>query len=546
MRFTRLPAALALGALLAVIHLVPAPPAALANVNQQAMIQDDPTLDAAPDATMQKFRVLGATVVRVWVPWSRIAASPLSTKVPRNFNASNPASYPAANWTTWDNIVLAGKKYGLAVDFLVAGGSPRWADGPGIPSDIKTNLNRAWNPNAGAYGSFMRALGTRYSGRYVPKGASAPLPAVRFWSIWNEPNFGEDLGPQAIDGSRISSAPGMYRSLVNAGWSALQATGHGRDTILIGGLAARGASGPVTPSHPQGLPGDFAQTKPMQFVRTLYCVNSSYQELRGSAAAQVGCPTTAAGSRKFRAANPGLFNASGFGIHPYPQNQPPTVELSSDPDFVAFPEIPRLESGLDRLARTYGSGAHLAIYNDEYGYITKPPNTGNFASPATAAFYINWAEYLSWKNPRIATTMQYLLYDPAVTKGADFASGLLFRNGAPKPGYYAYRLPLYLPSTSARRGQSLEVWGAVRPAPYEQRATRLPQAAKIQLQRGTNWTTVKTVTITNAHGYFDVRVTFPASGEVRLTWSYPKTDPLLPKNAPGATVFSRSQKISIH
>ncbi len=338
----------------------------------------------------------------------------------------------------------------------------------------------------------------------------------------------------------------MYRGLVNAGWSALQGTGHGRDTILIGGLAARGASGPVTRSHPQGLPGNFAQTKPMQFIRTLYCVNSSYQELRGSSAAQVGCPTSSTASRRFRTGNPGLFQASGFGIHPYPQNQPPTTELSPDPDYVAFPEIPRLESGLDRLQRTYGSGTRLAIYNDEYGYISNPPNHGQFVNPATAAFYINWAEYLSYKNPRIATTMQYLLYDPAPTSGADFASGLLFQSGTRKASYYAYRLPLFMPSTSARRGHSLEVWGDARPGPYEQRATGKPQVVEIQLQRGSTWTTVKRVPITTAHGYFDVPVTFPASGTVRLAWAYPAADPLLPSTALGATVYSRSQKITIH
>ncbi len=47
-----------------------------------------------------------------------------------------------------------------------------------------------------------------------------------------------------------------------------------------------------------------------------------------------------------------------------------------------------------------------------------------------------------------------------------FTSGLLFANGKPKPGYAAYRLPLFLPVTSARRGRSLEVWGCVRPARY--------------------------------------------------------------------------------
>ena len=527
------------------MHLAPAPPSALANVNQQAMIEDDPNVDAAPGPTMEKFRLLGATVVRVFVPWAKIAPNPLSTKRPRNFNASDPASYPAVNWVTWDSIVEAAKTYGLTVDLLVAGGSPRWVDGSGIPGEIRTNLNRAWKPKSSEYGAFMRALGTRYSGHYVPKGSSTALPAVHFWSIWNEPNFGEDLGPQAIDGSRVSFAPGMYRSLVNAGWSALQGTGHGHDTILIGGLAARGANGPVTRSHKQGLPGNFAQTKPMQFIRTLYCVSSSYQVLRGSAAAQLGCPTSAAASRRFRAGNPGLFHATGFAIHPYPKNQPPTTELSPDPDYVAFSEIPRLESALDRLQRTYGSGTRFPIYNDEYGYITNPPNPGQFVDPTTAAFYINWAEYLSYRRPRIATAMQYLLYDPAVTNGADFASGLLFRSGHPKPSYNAYRLSLFLPSTSARRGHSLEAWGDARPAPYEQRATGQAQVARVQLQRGPNWTTVKSVSITNTHGYFDVRITFPASGQVRLAWTYPAADPLLPRSALGVTVYSRYQRITI-
>ncbi|MBV8990322.1 MAG: hypothetical protein JO372_17365 [Solirubrobacterales bacterium] len=53
------------------------------------------------------------------------------------------------------------------------------------------------------------------------------------------------------------------------------------------------------------------------------------------------------------------------------------------------------------------------------------------------------------------------------------------------------------------------------------------------------------MTITNGHGYFDVRVSFPASGLVRMSWTYPTTDPLLPANALGVTVYSRSQKITI-
>ena len=122
------------------------------------------------------------------------------------------------------------------------------------------------------------------------------------------------------------------------------------------------------------------------------------------------------------------------------------------------------------MQRAYGSPRRLPIYDTEYGYITHPSNAGAYVSPSKAAYYLNWAEYLSWKQPRVASTMQYLLYDPPlypfVPGDGGFTSGLLFANGTPKPGYDAYRLPLYLPSVSARRGRALEVWGCVRPARY--------------------------------------------------------------------------------
>ena len=337
------------------------------------------------------------------------------------------------------------------------------------------------------------------------------------------------------------------------------ATGHGHDTILIGEFAPLGLSGSAGPGHPQGLPGNFGQTKPLQFLRTLYCVDSNYRELRGRAARSVGCPATAAASRSFRRQNPALFNASGFADHPYPQNSPPTIEPSKDPDIAPFPRIPNLERALDRLQRVYGSSKRFPIYNTEYGYITNPPNrtSSHFVSPAIAAYYINWAEYLSWKQARIATTMQYLLYDPLFTRDGGFASGLLFSNGKPKPVYAAYRLPLYLPVTSSRRGRSLEVWGCVRPARYailgaggsETSAPGRPQTAQIQFARGGSgtFTTFRTVTIGNPNNcYFDVRMKFPASGTVRLAYTYP-TNPLLmfPPAVDGATVYSRSVSIKL-
>jgi hypothetical protein len=546
-------------------------PAALGSANQVSIIQDATRTLNHPAATMSTFRVLGVRMVRIIVIWAQIAPRAQARSAPRGFDAADPGSYPAANWAPYDRMIELALADGLEVDLTLSGGAPRWAEGPGIPPAALDNQFWAWRPSAHAFGQFARAVAERYSGEYIPQGQAAPLPRVSFWAIWNEPNFGEDLGPQAINGSTVSVAPGMYRSLAGQAWNALRATGHGHDAILIGELAPLGLTGRAGPGHPQGLPGDFGQTKPLQFLRTLYCVDSNYRELRGSAARAVGCPTTAAASRSFRKQNPALFNATGFADHPYAfDNLPPSTETSSDPDIAPFPRIPILERALNRVQQIYGWSKRFPIYDTEYGYITHPPNRHSIVSPATAAYYINWAEYLSWKQPRVASTMQYPLYDPVLNASAipgdgGFSSGLLFSNGTVKPTYAAYRLPLYLPATSAPRGRSLEVWGCVRPARYailgagqsrtgtsgaaQTSESGQPQTAQIQFAGGSSgtFTTLRTVTVGNPDNcYFDVRMTFPGSGTVRLAYTYP-TDPLLmfPPAVEGATVYSRSVPITL-
>ena len=210
----------------------------------------------------------------------------------------------------------------------------------------------------------------------------------------------------------------MFRGLLNAGWSALQKTGHGHDTILWGELAAEGYEPGRFPKQTGGLPGSYGQTRPLLFLRDLYCVNSNFQQLRGGAARAIGCPTNAAGSRRFRSQNPALFNATGVSDHPYPQGESPASNAGNKVDFARFNDLGNLARELDHLTRVYGSGKHFPIYNTEYGYITRPPKGAPYPSPTTAAYFINWAEYLSYKNPRVKSYMQYLLTDPPPNAGA--------------------------------------------------------------------------------------------------------------------------------
>jgi len=517
------------------------PAVASASHKQIVIIQDDSDLLDAP-AAMAQFRALGATTVRVYLPWAAIAPNAKQTAAPRHFQATDPAAYSQAKWAPYDAIDRAAQQYGLTVELLVAGGAPRWAEGPGVPKQNATNLFFAWKPNATAYGEFFQAVGKRYSGSYTPKGQPAALPRIHFWSIFNEPNFGEDLGPQAIDGSSVLSAPTMYRNLVRSGWSALQQTGHGRDTILIGSLAANGRDQHAPTSYwPQGWPGDYGETLPIQFVRALYCLNvNTGAKLAGSAASSAGCPVSASAQARFRADNPGLFDATGIADHPYPSNGNPTQ--GGGPDSAELPDLDHLASTADFGTRVWGARRTFQIYNDEYGYITNPPN-GNprqrYVSPATAAYYINWAEYLSWRNPVVASYDQYLLADQG--GHYPFASGLETSTGKKKATYNAYRMPLYMPMTSFSHRQAVTVWGEARPARYGIG----PQTVAIQFQATGKraWQTLQTV---KSKTYFSVKQKFPTSGSVRLAYTYPKSDPLLPVGLAGHAIVGRSQQITVH
>jgi hypothetical protein len=535
---------------------------ALASSQQTSIVEDDARLEADPVGTLARLRLLGADTIRVSVHWQMIAPTPNSRRAPRGFNASDPGAYPASHWRLWDAIVIEAHRAGIRVDFDLIGGAPRWALGPGRPAG---NTNPNWDPSASAFGAFVHAVGTRYSGNYNPtQAAVAPgdpsdLPRVDFWTIWNEPNYGPSLAPQGLPGNlTIENSPRMYRNLLAAGWRALQATGHNTstDTIAFGELAPRG----------QSYWGVFSGMTPLGFLRALYCVDSAYRPLRGTAARLRGCPASAAAARRFRAENPALFQASGVSDHPYMRWYAPDHELSPDPtnhsstsDYSSLGVIGNLTRALDRLQRAYGSRTRLPVYDTEFGYITSPPKHSPdptssirvlYLSPPTAAAYMNWAEYLSWRNPRIQSFEQYLLYDPLrPTRANDwggFASGMLTWDGAQKATYFAWRLPLYLPVTKARRGQSLEVWGCIRPARFGLVDTGTPQTAEIQFapRSSGQFTTIQTVTVAPGSScYFDLPVTFPSSGTLRLAYTYPAGDAQLGN---GVGVVSRPVQVTIH
>jgi hypothetical protein len=552
---------IALALLLTLLGAMSLPRPAAADSSQTSILQDDGMMLSDPGPTVAQARTLGAGAIRLMMFWQLIAPHANSFHAPRGFAAAKPGAYPASAWAPYDNAIRTAEAAGVKIDLDLLGGAPLWATGSKMPHSNGYPFHQ-WEPSATDYGSFVRAVATRYSGTYDPvtnrneAGNPDDLPRVSLWSIWNEPDYGPSLAPQAVPGTDDSpEAPRLYRGLVDAAWSALHATGHGSDTILWGELAPRGT---VTF-------GNFNGMTPMVFLRALYCVGANYRELRGGTASQLGCPTTAAGSRRFAAGNPALFQASGVSDHPYmrwyPPNQEEDVQQPAHfsqllPNYTTLATIGHLESGLNRLVGVYGSRKVFSIWDTEFGYITDPPkriwkgNSAPYVSTATAAYYDNWAEYISWKNPRLASFAQYLLRDsdPAVPKYnyGGFASGLIFYDGQPKPGYGAFRLPLYLPSqTASSPEQALEVWGAAKPIHFAQMdEPSNPQTLQILFRPkgSTAASVIATIPIGSAEGYFDTRLRFPASGTVQLAWTYPQ-DQLFA--LPGQTVYSRVVNVTV-
>lgn len=537
-------------AVLALLIVLAAAPAAHARADQETQFQDDTLLVYPPAGevatTMDTLKALGVDRLRVSVYW-RLVAPSAGSRTPPSFKpggATDPASYPPDNWKRYDTIVKLAAARGLALNFNVTGSAPDWATEVSPDDEVK----EVFYPSPGAFGSFVQAVGTRYSGSYIPPvtttkkndggvgginlppllggatgttgsttvpGTGPPLPRVSYWSLWNEPNQSHFLAPQwrgaNVAGGRAEAAPRIYRQIVDAAARGLTASGHLRDVVLIGETAPKGRESKLLKSS----------LKPLRFIRRLYCVDDSLRPLRGNYARALGCPT-ANQRTAFPKAHPSLFYASGFGHHPYALLTPPSVP-SLDRDFVALADLPRLTATLATIRSRYGFNGTLPIFYTEFGYQSRPPDPLGY-SPAVQAAFLNQSEFLGYASPFVRSYHQFLLRDAApntefpsssLLYWSSFQTGIETLGGKRKQAFNAFRMPIWIPGASRRSGGSFRVWGVLRPA-----RNGSTQTAEIQFRprSGGAYRTVKKVTIHNRRNVVDTRVRLTRSGTVRLRW----------------------------
>lgn len=464
-----------------------APGNAPAAVNQLSVFEDNAFLlnhdPAVQDRGLIEMEALGADVVKVFVQWNRLAPKPHARSRPRNFHSLDGRAYDPAGLAIYDRLATEIRAHGMRPWFMVGGPAPRWAT---------QNRDRAgiFRPSPHQYGQFMRFLGNRY-------------PDIAIWSIWNEPNHPQFLRPTwaRLPGVRERSVLSAhhYRKLYIAGHAGLVKGGHRNSTILFGEIL------PIS-----RFPGTSHSTvPPLMWLRAFLCLAPDLKPLSPPAAKLRGCQ----GIRQ--------IPTSGFAYHAYTRPEGP-LTTNSDGDQAPLVHLRRIYRVLDAAAR-HGrlKRRGLPLWNSEFGYQSRPPDP-KWAHLRKIPLFLNTAEYLTYKDPRVRSYPQYQLQDEPLRmefpsndlqRYSRFQAGLRFTNGKAKPGVYsAYRLPVVV---TRRTGNSVEVWGNLRAKGRE--------AEDVEIQartRGRQWQTVATVTVDSPEGYFREILRMPGAATAQWRLSY--------------------------
>ena len=368
-RLALLAAAVAAAVLLAV-------PAASASPGLLVGLLDDANTLYFPDQTFGTMKQLHAQVARINVSWRAVAPA-------RPTHPGDPTD-PAYRWEVLDRAVSAAQTNGIRVLLSIVG-TPGWANG-GAPA------NRA-PASATDLHTFAYAAARRYSGSFAgPDGT--PLPAVRLWLAWNEPNNPVYLAPQYVRsaGGWVMQSARDYARICAAVYGGVHATGIPGEKVGCGATAPRGNNDPAS-SRPS--------VSPLAFLRAV----------------------KSAGLRRFDA----------WAHHPYSGSrfETPTTRPSAS-TAITLGNIDVLQAELRRL---YGP---KRLWLTEYGWQTNPPDT-LLGVPWTAqAAFLTQAVAIARRNPGIDMLVWFLLKDDPVLGG--WQSGLETASGARKPSFGAFRL----------------------------------------------------------------------------------------------------------
>ncbi len=374
------------------VALVAVPSAAAAK-GMLVGLYDEPQTFGNPTKAFPLMRTLRTQVVRVNLYWgsgSGRTGSGLGVAKRRPSNAVNPND-KAYDWSLYDRTVRLAQRYRIKVLFAIYG-TPGWANrgsGTNVPPARMTDLR-----------NFAYAAAKRYSGTFRPPGLdsayAAPLPAVRLWLAWNEPNNPLFLRKQyrKRNGRWVVQSAVDYAKICNAVYAGVKTTLLRGEKVGCGVTSPRGNNSPRS-SRPS--------VSPLAFLRA----------------------AKRAGMKRFDA----------YAHHPYYGSRLETP--TSKPKAKTAVGLGNINDLIKELTRLYGK---KRLWITEYAYQTNPPDRVFGVSYAKQASYLKQAFAIARKNPRIDMMLWFLLRDQRALGG--WQSGLMTAGGKKKPSFRAFqRLP---------------------------------------------------------------------------------------------------------
>jgi hypothetical protein len=352
-----------------------------------AAVQDD-VLATAPladiPARVEAVKATRAKVTRVDVLWSLVA--PTQPAAPTDPND------PAYDWSRLDAI-FTGLAAARITPIVSTYSTPDWAVAGRNPAR-RTTLYNPSAPRPGQFGQFMRALATRYTGAFVPIGAVAPLPRVRHYEVWNEPNL------KAFFNHNGRSTVPRYKGLVRAAYTQVKAVN--RRAIVIAGVGGPRSSGGKGNVGARAWMNGLVNDKRLKF--------------------------------------------DAYSQHIYPSRAPRFSTPSYRRAFPTWLSLDEIYATLDKKRKG------MKLYVTEAGYTTARTPFRPDLKPASLGQQRTYLRQLfalpAVKSPRLAAVVWFNLED-----NVNWPAGLLRAGGAPKPSYAAFRAIAGRPIPKALRAE---------------------------------------------------------------------------------------------
>ena len=336
-----------------------------------------------PPAAFEALQSLRAQVLRVNMYWGGTKWAVANTKPT---NAADPGD-PAYDWSLYDRIAGYASTSGIKLLFSIVD-TPSWANHGAGRNHAPSSFT--------ALRQFAQAAAKRYSGSYVDPtaGTGTPIPAVKLWTAWNEPNNPVFLAPQ-------------YKR-VHRTWMVLSAYNYARicNAIYAGIHTVSGekvACGVTDPRGNDNAGSSRASVDPLSFLIAAHRY----------------------GMKKFDVYAHNPYASAGREVPSYvPKGR-----------YARRIQLGNIGVLLTLIKKYYGP-KHLWI--TEYGYQTNPPDrTIMGTSWAKQAADLRQAYAIARKNPRIDMLLWYLVKDEPSIGG--WQSGLETTTGVHKPAWTAFR-----------------------------------------------------------------------------------------------------------